>query len=132
MSSVIWNQFALLPAMVYVYGEEIQNASDDQWKNLRGKKAVKEAIEAIVYEYLVDPVLIGSFVPTVCEMCRLSNIPIQQEDESLVANVTIAIIVKGIETLPPNPAEFSEWFSQVNQSQTPTLPSSPIVEEGDE
>ena len=132
MASVIWNQFALLPAMVYVYDEEILNVGEEQWKNLRGKKAVKEAIELIVYEYLVDPVKIGKFVPTVCEMCRISGIPVHQEDETLVANVTIAIIVKGIVALPPDPSNFNEWFAQNVQPEIPALQTTAIIEEPEE
>ena len=56
MATVIQNQFALIPAIIY--GENVMNVNEDQWKNLRGKKAVKEAIEFIVHHYLINPVKI--------------------------------------------------------------------------
>ena len=77
MASVIWNQFALLPAMIYVYGEAITSVSESQWKNLRGKKVVKSAIEIIVNDYLNDPIKISSFVPTACEMCNKMDMPVE-------------------------------------------------------
>ena len=129
MASVIWNQFALLPAMVYVYGEEILNVADDQWKNLRGKKAVKEAIEFIVHDYLINPVKIADFVPTACEMCNKSGLPVNPEHIPLVAKATIAIILRGINALPPNPSDFNKWFDANVQSQVQALQTSAIVEE---
>ena len=129
MATVIWNQFALLPAMVYVYGESVMNVNEDQWKNLRGKKAVKEAIEFIVHDYLINPVKIADFVPTACEMCNKSGLPVNPEHIPLVAKATIAIILQGINALPPNPSDFNKWFDANVQSQVQALQTSAIVEE---
>ena len=132
MASAIWNQFALLPAMVYVYGRSVLNVSDEQWKNLRGKKSVKDAINFIVYEYLVDPIKIGDFVPTACEMCNVTGMPVEVEHIPLVSKVTIAIIMHGIQSLPPNLQDFEGWFVENVQPNLPALQSGPIIEEPEE
>lgn len=132
MASVIWNQFALHPAMEYVYGEDVRHVDDDQWKNLRGKKAVKNAISYIVDDYLRNPIKIGEFVPTVCEMCNLSGMPVEKSDVPLVAKVTVVIIALGIDALPPDPNDFEKWYKQYIESHPQALPSLPIVEEPDE
>ena len=132
MASVIWNQFALLPAMVYVYGENVIHVDDEQWKNLRGKKAVKNAISYIVNDYLKNPIKIGEFVPTVCEMCNLKGMPVEKGDIPLVAKVTVAIIGIGIDALPTDPSKFTEWFDKYAQSNPQALPNSPIVDEPEE
>ncbi len=121
MASVIWNQFALLPAMHYVYGGSVQNVSDDQWKNLRNKKPVKQAIDQIVHDYLVNPVKIADFVPTVCEMCNQSGLPVQPEHIPLVTKATFIIIEQGIDVLPPDPSQFAEWFNQTYPNHTPAI-----------
>ena len=136
MASVIWNQFALIPAMVYVYGDNISSVSDEQWKNLRGKKSVKTAIAIIVNEYLVNPVKISELVPTACEMCNKSDMPVESEHVPLVSKVTIAIIMHGLGALPPNPSNFNEWFDQNVQPQMTALEAQAttpaIVEEIDD
>ena len=134
MASVIWNQFALIPAMVYVYGDNISSVSDEQWKNLRGKKSVKTAIAVIVNDYLVNPVKISELVPTACEMCNKFDMPVEPEHIPLVSKVTIAIIIRGLDALPPNSEEFVAWFDQNVQPQLPALESQSqaIVEEPDD
>ena len=117
MASVIWNQFILIPAMVYVYGSGIRSVSDEQWKNLRGKKDVKLAIEYSVHEYLINPVKIGDLVPTACEMCNKANMPVEPEHIPLVAKVTVAIILVGLQSLPADPSEFEAWFNENVQPQ---------------
>ena len=132
MASAIWNQFALLPAIVYVYGNSILNVGDEQWKNLRGKTAVEDAINFIVYDYLVDPIKISDFVSTACEMCNVSGMPVEEEHIPLVSKVTIAIIMHGIQSLPPNLENFEGWFVENVQPKLPALQSGPIVEEPEE
>ena len=132
MASVIWNQFALIPAMVYVYGQDVLQVEESQWKNLRGKRAVKESIEYIVYEYLVDPIKIADFVPTVCEMCNKANLPVEQQHIPLVAKATIAIIVKGIDDLPIDVSKFEEWYAQNVKPLTQALEKQPTIEELEE
>ena len=117
MASVIWNNFILIPAMFYVYGDGIRSVSDEQWKNLRGKKDVKLAIEFSVRDYLTNPVKIADFVPTVCEMCNKADMPVVEDHIPLVAKVTVAIILVGIDALPPDPSIFETWFDQNVQPQ---------------
>ena len=59
----IWNQSILIPAMIYVYGEDVMNVSDEEWKKLRNKKDVKNAIKYRVVEYLNDLQKTFDFVP---------------------------------------------------------------------
>lgn len=136
MASVIWNNFALIPAMEYVYGEGITSVSDEQWKNLRNKKDVKLALEYIVHDYLVNPVKIADFVPTACEMCNKSDMPVEPEHIPLVAKATIAIIIIGLNDLPDDPSTFEQWFDESVQprlsAQSVQNTPTPAIEEIDE
>lgn len=132
MASVIWNEFALRPAMEYVYGEGVFDVSDNQWKNLRGKRAVKDAIEELVYGYLVNPIKIAEFVPTVCEMCNKVDLPVEKEHMPLVAKATIAIMLKEVDQLPPDASKFEKWFEQNVAPELQALQTTAIVEEPEE
>ena len=63
IAATIWNQAILIPAMMYVYGEDVMNVSDEEWKKLRNKKDVKNAIKYRVIEYLDDLSKTFEFVP---------------------------------------------------------------------
>ena len=48
---------------MYVYGEGVMNVSNEEWKKLRNKKDVKNAIKYRVVEYLKDLEKTFDFVP---------------------------------------------------------------------
>ena len=63
IAATIWNQAILAPAMVYVYGDDVLNVSDEEWKKLRNKKDVKRATKLRVVEYINDLRKTFDFVP---------------------------------------------------------------------
>ena len=50
VAATMWNQTILIPAMVYVHGENVLNVADNEWKKLRNKTEVKNAIIAYVQQ----------------------------------------------------------------------------------
>lgn len=63
IASMIWNQTILIPAMVYVYGNDVMNVSDEEWVKLRSRTDVKTAIKYRVVEYLNNLKKTFDFVP---------------------------------------------------------------------
>ena len=84
VAATIWNQTILLPAMVYVYGNEVLQVSDSDWKKLRNKGEVKNAILQYVQFYLGSSKNLLSFIPLFIEVCNKSDNPIPQEFEQWI------------------------------------------------
>ena len=70
VAAIMWNQTILLPAMHYVYGAAIQQVDDKEWKKLRNKKQVKEAILSYVKYYLSNERRLLDFVPLFVSVCN--------------------------------------------------------------
>lgn len=79
IASFIWNQAILAPAMSHVYGSEVFDVEDEQWKKLRNKKPVKEAIHRIVVNYLTQPQYTFDFVPIFVDLLLQMGIQINME-----------------------------------------------------
>lgn len=79
VAATIWNQTILLPAMVYVYGNEVLSVPDSDWKKLRNKEEVKNAILQYVQYYLASSKHLLEFVPLFIEVCNKSGNPIPTE-----------------------------------------------------
>ena len=78
VAAVMWNETILYPAMAYVYGHDVTKVSDAEWKKLRNKAEVKNAILHYVQYYLAKPVRILEFIKlfvVVCNETGLNPIP---------------------------------------------------------
>ena len=62
--------------MVYVYGNEVLSVPDSDWKKLRNKEEVKNAILQYVQYYLASSKHLLEFVPLFIEVCNKSGNPI--------------------------------------------------------
>ena len=80
IAAVMWNETILIPAMVYVYGNDVGNVSDAEYKKLRNKAEVKNAILNYVRWYLSKPARSIHFVPLFIRVCnegKINPIPIE-------------------------------------------------------
>ena len=79
VAAIMWNQTILIPAMVYVYGKEVMQVQDSEWKKLRNKAEVKTAILHYVQYYLGNEKNMLEFVPLFIEVCDHSDNPIHPD-----------------------------------------------------
>lgn len=80
----IWNQAIVVPAMFYVYGDQVQNVDDVQWKKLRNKKEVKEAVKRIVLPYLNSVKLTFDFLPAFVDLLGQNGIQVPEYAAGIV------------------------------------------------
>ena len=69
----IWNQTIAYPAMVFVYGEGVINVEDSEWKKLRNKKEVKNAIKSYIEYYLGEVRHIFELIDVFVAACNVHH-----------------------------------------------------------
>ena len=103
----VWNQTILIPAMIYVYGDDIANSTDAEWKKLRNRKEVKNAILDYVKYYITYTRAQVDLVPLFIRVCRANGNMIDEQVEPWVARFLKARLLH--EEQIPNTEDEESW-----------------------
>lgn len=112
VASAIWNQTILIPAMVFVYGNDVAQVSPNEWKKLRNKKEVKRAIALTVKPFLVNEQRIFDFVEVFVATCNGLGYNIPQ---NVVPWIPKFLKAKFLNVNPPALNETEKWQSIENE-----------------
>lgn len=124
IASAIWNNFALIPAMQHVYGEEVTDPNkitDKEWKILRSKKVVKRAIEAIVLPFLTNAQNTIEFIVPICVNMLHTEYEYIDKEHVPAFQAVAAAFLYGLESHLPEPASPPDEFVRWGKEQLPVL-----------
>lgn len=124
----VWNQTILIPAMVYVYGDEIGNVSEAEWKKLRNRKEVKNAIMRYVKHYITNSRALIDLVPLFVVTCEKNGNPIPEEVKPWVVRFLMARLLSiNPEDLPATDNE--DGWAQIEAQFNSRFPEVPAASE---
>ena len=106
VAATMWNQTILLPAMVYVYGENVLKVDESEWKKLRNKAEVKASILNYVQFYLGDVKRLFDFIPLFIEVSTKSGNPIP---ENFVQWLPRLVKARLLDVKPPSINDKAGW-----------------------
>ena len=112
IAAEIWNQAILIPAMIYVYGEGVMNVSNEEWKKLRNKKDVKNAIKYRVVEYLKDLEKTFDFVPA---FTAIVNTKLNTNIDPNDPNIEYFLKARLLNMEPPSTPITNEQITEIDE-----------------
>ena len=118
VAATMWNQTILIPAMVYVYGKEVMQVQESEWKKLRNKAEVKTAILHYVQYYLQNGKNLMEFVPLFIEVCEHSGNPIHPD---LKPWLPLLVKAKILDVSPLPPLNDKNAWNQINDQFNQTF-----------
>lgn len=123
VASDVWNQTILIPAMIYVYGTELENVTDSEWKKLRNRKEVKAAILDYVKYYITYKRAQVDLVPLFIVACNANGNIIDEQVEPWVSKILMARL---LDEKPPNIDDAEAW-EQIVANFNSRFPQAPPV-----